>query len=264
MIKNILLFLSIIGMSSCNIFLLKRDIPNNDNESNVIIKTKSNTPNNSSSNSNIVKSTPNSKSSNIVINSSNKSIINANSLNRSNQNTSLTNSKKNKVVKRKSQLNLLEKRISNDKALTTKFNNFKKDGLEKSIVLTSNSMERVIAEAKKYLGTPHKMGGLSKSGIDCSGLLYISFNSQRIKNVPRTAQEFARLGKIIVNPNDLRRGDLVFFINTYSTNKLITHAGIVIADNQFIHTSSSKGVKVDLLNSKYWKSKFFYGTRIIN
>ena len=109
------------------------------------------------------------------------------------------------------------------------------------------------------------MGGLSHSGIDCSGLLYVSFQANGITNIPRTAQDFARYGSVILNVNEIMAGDLVFFTNTYRTSKLVTHAGICIDSGEFIHTSSSKGVMISKINDPYyWRDKFLFGTRIVN
>ena len=164
-----------------------------------------------------------------------------------------------------SQIEDFEKFIYNNSALSSKYNQFKKGGLEGYLKISYTDMDKVISHAKTYLGTPHVMGGLTKSGIDCSGLLYVSFRSAGIKTIPRIAQDFARLGYVIMNINDLKKGDLVFFTNTYSTSKLITHAGICTGNGSFIHTSSSKGVVISKVNDPYyWREKFLFGTRIIN
>ena len=164
-----------------------------------------------------------------------------------------------------SQIEDFEKFIYNNSALSSKYNKFKKGGIEGYLNVSYTDMNKVISHAKTYLGTPHVMGGLTKSGIDCSGLLYVSFNSAGIKTVPRIAQDFARLGYVIMNINDLKKGDLVFFTGTYSTSKLITHAGICTGNGSFIHTSSSKGVIISKINDPYyWREKFLFGTRIIN
>lgn len=164
-----------------------------------------------------------------------------------------------------SQLNNLEKLIESDVVLSSKLNAFKQGGIEKYLKVSYSDMQKVIAEAKTYMGTRHVMGGLSRSGIDCSGLLYVSFQANGVTNIPRTAEEFARYGNIIINTNDLQAGDLVFFTNTYKTSKLITHTGICITKGEFIHTSSSKGVMISKINDPYyWRNKFLFGTRIIN
>ena len=86
-----------------------------------------------------------------------------------------------------SQLKELEKFIQNDANLSAKFKVFKQGGLEKYLKISYSAMQRVIAEAKTYKGTRHAMGGLSRTGIDCSGLLYVSFQANGVTNIPRTA-----------------------------------------------------------------------------
>jgi cell wall-associated NlpC family hydrolase len=163
-----------------------------------------------------------------------------------------------------SQLTEFENYIKSDANLSSKFKSFKKGGVEQPLKVSYSDMQRVIKEAKTYKGTRHVMGGLSHSGIDCSGLLYVSFQANGITNIPRTAQDFARYGSIILNTNDIKAGDLVFFTNTYRTSKLVTHAGICIGNGEFIHTSSSKGVMVSKINDPYyWRKYFLFGTRII-
>jgi len=164
-----------------------------------------------------------------------------------------------------SQLNELEDYLKKDAVLNSKFSSFKQGGIEKNLKVTYSDMQRVIKEAKTYKGTRHVMGGLSHSGIDCSGLLYVSFQANGITDIPRTAQDFARYGSVILNTNDIKAGDLVFFTNTYRTSKLVTHAGICIGNGEFIHTSSSKGVMISKINDPYyWRKYFLFGTRVIN
>ena len=146
----------------------------------------------------------------------------------------------------------------------SKFSTFKKGGLEKPFNVPASKCDAIIATAKSFLGTPHSSGGLSKSGIDCSGLVYTAFNSHCFKDLPRVAQEMARCGTIISSLNNLKKGDLVFFTGTYNTSKFITHVGIYLGNNKFIHTSTSKGVSINSIKgSSYWESKFVYGTRIL-
>ena len=147
----------------------------------------------------------------------------------------------------------------------SKFLTFKRGGLEKPFTVPAYKCDAIISTAKSFLGTPHSSGGLSKSGIDCSGLVYKSVNSHSSNELPRVAQEMARCGTIISNLNDLIKGDLVFFTRTYNTSKFITHVGIYLGNNNFIHTSSSKGVSINSIRgSSYWESKFVYCTRILN
>ena len=138
-------------------------------------------------------------------------------------------------------------------------------GIERPLNVSLDQMEEVISIAKSYLGTPHKTGGTSHSGIDCSGLVVTAFKAIGIHTLPRTALEIGRYGRVIANTDDFRRGDLVFFTNTYTTSKLITHVGICMGNDAFIHTSSSKGVTIgNLKTNSYWKKRILFGTRLSN
>ena len=161
-------------------------------------------------------------------------------------------------------MKLVEK-LNNNKELIKKYNEFKTQGVKKSIVFQGNIVENIIDTALSYIGAPNKYGGINKDGIDASGLVYISVTKNSNVEFPRIAQDMARYGEAISNPNKLKRGDLVFFFDTYEVNRIITSVGIYLGDGGFIHSSSSEGVKVSQINDPYyWKDKFFYGTRIFN
>jgi peptidoglycan DL-endopeptidase LytE len=118
---------------------------------------------------------------------------------------------------------------------------------------TKSFSSRLVEEAKKHVGTPYAWGGTSPSGFDCSGFIYYVFN-QAGKSIQRLTTEgyFAQSYKI----NQPNVGDLVFFANTYKEG--ISHMGIYIGNNQFIHASSSNGVAITKLDNPYW-SKYFVG-----
>jgi murein DD-endopeptidase / murein LD-carboxypeptidase len=136
-------------------------------------------------------------------------------------------------------------------------------GTEKKIVVHNITADEIILTARKYLGVPHCMGGTTMKCIDCSGLVYSVFAKYGI-HLPHNSQEQARFGKRIEKAENLRKGDLVFFIRSYDTHDFITHTGIYLGDNQFIHTSSKKGVTITSLTDPWWKEKFIFGTRILN
>jgi len=136
-------------------------------------------------------------------------------------------------------------------------------GTEKILDTHDTSADEIIITAKKYLGVPHCMGGTTKKCMDCSGLLVTVFATHDIY-LPHNSEEQARYGTIIAGMDELRKGDLVFFIRSYKTNSLITHSGIYIGNNNFIHTSSSKGVTITSLNNSWWAEKFIFGTRVFN
>ncbi|REJ24783.1 LysM peptidoglycan-binding domain-containing protein [Caldibacillus debilis] len=108
----------------------------------------------------------------------------------------------------------------------------------------------VVEEAKKLVGLPYAWGGSSPDGFDCSGFVYHVFNKAG-KSLPRlsTVGYYNRSYYV----KDPKPGDLVFFENTYK--KGISHLGIYIGDNRFIHASSD-GVMVSRLDQPYYKSRF--------
>ncbi|MBN2634108.1 MAG: C40 family peptidase [Bacteroidales bacterium] len=142
-----------------------------------------------------------------------------------------------------------------------KLETFIDQGVEKGLDTRSATPDRIIATARKYLGVPHCMGGTTSKCMDCSGLLVAVFRQYNIV-LPHNSEEQARYGKIIKNPANLKKGDLVFFIRSYQTKKFITHAGICTGNNHFIHASTSKGVTITSLSDPWWNEKFIFGTRI--
>lgn len=149
-----------------------------------------------------------------------------------------------------------------DPVLKKKMVEFKKNGCERAIKAENYDIEKIIKTAESYIGTPHKMGGTTSKGMDCSGLVMVAHQQNQI-SLPHDSNEQARYGKIILSVKELKRGDLVFFHNTYNAAKLSTHSGIYLGNNNFIHASAQKGVIVNDMNSKYYVEHFLFGTRLI-
>jgi lipoprotein Spr len=147
------------------------------------------------------------------------------------------------------------------RAENKKLKEFMDGGTEKGINTHNTSADDIIKSAKKYLGVPHCMGGTTMKCMDCSGLLVTAFARYGIQ-LPHNSEEQARYGKIITVMDDLKKGDLVFFIRSYKTRSFITHSGIYLGNSQFIHTSSKNGVTITPLNDPWWREKFIFGTRV--
>ena len=100
--------------------------------------------------------------------------------------------------------NDLLKKLNNNTELISKYNEFKIQGVEKDIV-KKNIIENVIDTAFSFLGTPNKYGGIDKTFIDASALVYISI-SKKLKN--SISQNCTRHGKIwenkITDPDKLK------------------------------------------------------------
>jgi len=110
---------------------------------------------------------------------------------------------------------------------------------------------------EEWFGTRYRYGGSQKSGIDCS-----SFTGKLMQEVfgitlPRTAREQFRVTDK-VSTEDLVEGDLVFF----NTRGGISHVGVYLGNNAFVHSSSHDGVTISSLTESYYANKFICGGRV--
>jgi cell wall-associated NlpC family hydrolase len=109
-----------------------------------------------------------------------------------------------------------------------------------------------------WYGTPYKYGGNTKSGIDCSGFAGTLYQVVYNKNLPRSSKGIYELTSHI-SEKSLKEGDLVFF---KIEQKDVSHVGIYLANNKFVHASTKKGVIINDLNEPYYKKYFHKGGRI--
>ena len=126
--------------------------------------------------------------------------------------------------------------------------------------------DAVVGFAKTLVGTPYVYASTNpKVGFDCSGFITYVFNHFHIA-VPRSSIDFTNVGKT-VPIGKAKRGDLILFTGTDSTEKAIGHMGLVISNDngelQFVHSSSGKamGVTITPLNV-YYKKRFVRVARI--
>ncbi|MBR1774519.1 MAG: C40 family peptidase [Bacteroidales bacterium] len=130
----------------------------------------------------------------------------------------------------------------------------------------TNSKDAVYKDSKDYLkkrdtklslycmdwvGTPHVLGGNTKQGVDCSGFVYNVYKDVFDITLPRRSADMENEVKILSNKTKMREGDLVFF-----GKNGVNHVGIFLNGDNFVHTSTSKGVIVSSLEEKYWKENF--------
>ncbi len=129
-----------------------------------------------------------------------------------------------------------------------------------AIVPPSSSSVVSIAEiSQRYLGVTYRYGGTNANGLDCSGFVQIVFAELGLK-LPRTSALQFQAG-IEITREDLQEGDLVFFD---TTGHGVSHVGIYLKDNQFIHAASNPGkVTISSMTEKYWQPKYLGARRVL-
>ena len=109
-----------------------------------------------------------------------------------------------------------------------------------------------------WFGIRYRYGGTTKKGIDCSALTGSLLLAVYGFAVPRTARQQYNASKHIPK-EDLKEGDLVFF----NTHGGVSHVGLYLENNYFVHASSSNGVTISNLDDNYYSKRFICGGRII-
>ncbi|MGN6618915.1 MAG: C40 family peptidase [Ilyomonas sp.] len=111
-----------------------------------------------------------------------------------------------------------------------------------------------------WWGTRYCLGGNSESCIDCSAFTQTVMRDVYNVDIPRTAMEqFNNCDRIEMN--DLKEGDLVFF-HTRGRGKSVSHVGVYVTNNKFVHAATSGGVMVSDLNDTYWQPRFIGAGRV--
>jgi lipoprotein Spr len=101
-----------------------------------------------------------------------------------------------------------------------------------------------------WFGTRYRYGGTTKDGIDCSAFVQALFSAHYKIGMPRTAQEQYE-ATMRISREELREGDLIFF----NTRGGISHVGIYLHNNKFVHASTSEGVTITNMDDGYWSKR---------
>lgn len=116
---------------------------------------------------------------------------------------------------------------------------------------------RLLEVIDDWYGTRYRYGGTTKSGIDCSAFVREVYKSVFNIELPRTAREQYRAANPI-RTSELKEGDLLFF----NTTGGISHVGMYLSNNKFVHASRGRGVIVSDLDESYYAARYLGARRI--
>jgi len=124
--------------------------------------------------------------------------------------------------------------------------------------------DSILERGMSLIGTRYRFGGTSEAGFDCSGFIGYLFREEAGMSLPRSTREMINVNAPLVARNQLEPGDLLFF-STSGRRGRVSHAGIYLGDNQFIHSSSrrSGGVRIDSLGDSYWSQTLIQAKRAL-
>ena len=124
--------------------------------------------------------------------------------------------------------------------------------------------DSILSQGLSLVGTKYRFGGTSvKTGFDCSGFIGFLFREEAGMQLPRSTREMINLDAPLVAREELEPGDIIFFNNRGRGR--VSHAGIYLGDDQFIHSSSSRsgGVRIDSLDDSYWNRSYMEAKRAL-
>ena len=133
-----------------------------------------------------------------------------------------------------------------------------------NITASSNTIEAPIKKQaftdfyNEWKNVKYKMGGVSKTGIDCSAFTQKIYKDKFGIELSRSTKTQVNEG-IEVAKSELQPGDLVFF----KTGKTDRHVGVYVGNNKFLH-SSIKGVQYASLDKPFYKKNYWTSRRIID
>lgn len=119
----------------------------------------------------------------------------------------------------------------------------------------NKNRNKVVDEALTWVGTPYKYAGVDKGvGVDCSGMVMQVYLDATGRKIPRNSAKQAEFCKKLKS-DEVNMGDLVFFATGKDHDK-VSHVGIIVDNEHFVHASPSKGVVVSQLYTPYYQKAF--------
>jgi cell wall-associated NlpC family hydrolase len=118
--------------------------------------------------------------------------------------------------------------------------------------------QALLTQYLEWQGTPYRLGGDSRAGIDCSAFVQQTLKKHFNKTLPRSTDQQVEVGSVV--PRDSARpGDLLFF----RTGRNTRHVGFYMGEGQFLHASTTEGVTISSLKDAYWTKAFWKAKRVL-
>ncbi len=138
------------------------------------------------------------------------------------------------------------------------FDTLKKFYIEKNIAFDSIQNIGLYTLAYDWIGTRYRYSGSNKNGVDCSGFTKNIYKKIYCKELQGGSTDLYAISTP-VEKSDLKEGDMVFF---KIKKGRISHVGVYLRNNKFVHASVKGGVMINDLDEAYYKKYFFKGGRL--
>jgi cell wall-associated NlpC family hydrolase len=126
--------------------------------------------------------------------------------------------------------------------------------------MPKEAADAVELEARKHLGKKYVFGAEGPKTFDCSGYIYYVMNQSGVREMSRVTAQHIYDSCVEIPASEAKRGDLIFFKNTYKTDRIVTHLGVYLGNGTMIHAGSP--VQVSKVNTKYFQEHFYAYARL--
>lgn len=130
------------------------------------------------------------------------------------------------------------------------------------IQITKKDNIKLYRQAAAWIGVRYRLGGTSKSGVDCSGFAGAIYKDVYGAKLHRSVDDIYHNDCKRIRRGRLREGDLVFFRTDDKRKKRPNHVGVYLKNGKFVHASTSKGVEINSLDNVYYRKAFVKGGRV--